>query len=291
MARERDDPIVAEVRAAREEYAASLNQDISAMFQDLRRLEKASRRAYRHYIEPLNQFACHLAVSVEPMAASIRRMGEQTTRIGEQLEKWLDAMDPQLNGLGVWIQTTEDLSKTGWLPYHSAPFHYVSECGSDLNLLDSKFSEYYRMNWLRIRDDMKARISTYSIDYEARETFCEALIAHEHACYRCVPRVLFPEIERLFGLGGLHEGKLFESLGGIDLKAVSSQTPYAMIIFHTLIEHTYEKVRRPDRVSQDLIPNRHAAVHGIVPYNTAKVSMNMLILADHVFQILSNRKG
>ena len=33
-------------------------------------------------------------------------------------------------------------------------------------------------------------------------------------------------------------------------------------------------------------PNRHAAMHGLVPYPTHKHSLNMLILADYVFRVL-----
>jgi hypothetical protein len=41
-----DDPIVAEVRKAREAYAAKFNYDLEAIFQDLKRQERESGRTF-----------------------------------------------------------------------------------------------------------------------------------------------------------------------------------------------------------------------------------------------------
>jgi hypothetical protein len=41
-----EDPIVAEVRRAREEYAAKFNYDLDAIFADLKRREAAGSRKY-----------------------------------------------------------------------------------------------------------------------------------------------------------------------------------------------------------------------------------------------------
>jgi hypothetical protein len=40
-----DDPIVAEVRSAREEYAAKFNFNLKLIFEDLKRREEEARRA------------------------------------------------------------------------------------------------------------------------------------------------------------------------------------------------------------------------------------------------------
>jgi hypothetical protein len=41
-----DDPIVAEIRKVRHEHAAKFNNDIAAIFADIRRQEKESGRQY-----------------------------------------------------------------------------------------------------------------------------------------------------------------------------------------------------------------------------------------------------
>lgn len=38
-------------------------------------------------------------------------------------------------------------------------------------------------------------------------------------------------------------------------------------------------------------PNRHAALHGFLPYDTAKNSINMLVMADFLFQVICALKA
>jgi hypothetical protein len=47
-----DDPIVAEVRAAREAYAARFGFDLRAIFADLQRRTEEARRAGRQVVSP-----------------------------------------------------------------------------------------------------------------------------------------------------------------------------------------------------------------------------------------------
>lgn len=44
-----DDPIVAEVRKIRDQYAAKFNYDLDAIYRDLKEREKASGRSYVRY--------------------------------------------------------------------------------------------------------------------------------------------------------------------------------------------------------------------------------------------------
>ena len=37
----------------------------------------------------------------------------------------------------------------------------------------------------------------------------------------------------------------------------------------------------------DAVPNRHAAVHGLVVYRSFKNSLNTLFMTDYVFQIVN----
>lgn len=178
----------------------------------------------------------------------------------------------------------------GWLPYHTVPFQIVDECGDDLDLLDSRFSEYYRTRWSEIRDDMESRLEDYHIDDEAMETFREALVAHEAGLYRCVCRVLFPEIERTIG-AGFRSKRLIEKLTGTgDLADYAFRELFGYVLFGRLVKHVYESGTR-ESLERDPVPNRHAAMHGLVSYSTHKHSMNMLILTDYIFQILHQVSG
>ena len=48
--------------------------------------------------------------------------------------------------------------------------------------------------------------------------------------------------------------------------------------------HLYSNVKAPQRLSEveaDPVPNRHAALHGLVVYASAQASLNALIMAEY----------
>jgi hypothetical protein len=61
-----------------------------------------------------------------------------------------------------------------------------------------------------------------------------------------------------------------------------------------LVEHLYVNVYTEEelqKVARDAVPNRHAALHGLVPYKTFQNSMNVLIMGDFMFQVISSAKN
>jgi hypothetical protein len=281
--------VIAAVRAARDAYAAKHGHDIAAIFKDLRATQDAANRAYVRYVVPLAEaaepVATQLSTVSQQLAASLGpffdRLRELSDAWAPHLAKWVEVA-PRL---AEWSRTVDILNEVGWLPYHSAPFHHVDECENDLDLLDTRFSEYYRTQWSEIRADMESRLEGYHIDDEARETFREALAAHEAGLYRCVCRVLFPEIERMIGAGYRSKPLLEKLTGKGDLADYAFRERFGIVLFDRLVEHVYESGRR-EKCEQNPVPNRQAAMHGLVSYSTHKHSMNMLILTDYIFQIL-----
>ena len=230
-----------------------------------------------------------LSPVVTQISAALRQIECSLGPVLKRLKEWSDAAAPVLKKFLKWSRTVDVLNEIGWLPYHSAPFHYVEECGDDLALLDSRFSNFYRTQWNEVRDDMKSRLADYHIDDEARETFREALSAHEAEYYRCVCRVLFPEIERMIGAGRVGSKQMLKGLTKTgELSEFAFKERFDYVLFSRLVNHTYEQVNEDERerFDRDPVPNRHAAMHSLVPYSTHKHSMNMLILTDYVFRIL-----
>ena len=285
----RSDVVIAAVREARDAYAALHDHDVAAIFKDIRALQEASGRAYMRYVEPLAEaiepVATQLSTVIQQLAVSLGPFYERLRELSEAWAPHLDKWAELAPGLAEWSRTVDTLNEVGWLPYHSAPFHCINECGDDLELLDTRFSEYYRTRWSEIRDDMESRLEGYHIDDEARATFREALAAHEAGLHRCVCRVLFPEIERLVG-AGFRSKRLLETLTGTgDLADYAFRERFGYVVFGRLVKHVYESGRR-EKFERDPVPNRQAAMHGLVSYSTHKHSMNMLILTDYIFQIL-----
>ena len=51
----------------------------------------------------------------------------------EQLQQISKVITPYIKALAEYDKIAEAFRTTGWLPYRSAPFHYVGECGDDIS--------------------------------------------------------------------------------------------------------------------------------------------------------------
>ena len=132
----------------------------------------------------------------------------------------------------------------------------------------------------------------------AKATFGEALHSHEAGFYRSVCHVLMPEIERV-SRAELHGDRLDRITSQPLLRELAGQLPISAVepdgflglnLFHRLSEHLYEHVDdegRRRRFAGDPVPNRHAAVHGLVVYSTMQNSLNAVFMADFIFQVIS----
>ena len=154
----KNDQVIAEVREVRDEYAARHDHDVAAIFEDIRAAQEAADRVYVRYVEPLADaiapVASQLSTVIQQLAVSLGPLNERLRELAEAwgpyLAKWAE-LAPRL---AEWSRTVDALNEVGWLPYHTAPFRHVDECGDDLDLLDRRFSEYYRTRWSEIRDEM-----------------------------------------------------------------------------------------------------------------------------------------
>ena len=194
----------------------------------------------------------------------------------------------------------KSVNETGWLPYYSVPFHYVEECDGNIDLLENRLSNYYTTHWDEIRRDIESRLESYHVSEETRETFREALSVHEAKNYRCVSAALFSVIDnelRVHFCGDLTARitypAIIEKLNYHALQGdLIARQVNVWFVFDRLVNHVYKTVNDGNRkeYEQDFTPNRHAAVHGLVSYSTHKHSMNMIIMADSIFQMLPLKK-
>ena len=164
-------------------------------------------------------------------------------------------------------------------------------------LLDERLTSFYESNWDAIHRDIEARLDQYHISEDAKATFREALSAHGAGYYRCVCRVLFPEIDREFRIhffednaGPISSKTMLEQLNNRGkLANLLPREAYGWILVGRLMHHLYEDVNDSNRAQyeKDYVPNRHASTHGLLPYTTLKHSINMIIMADYIFQVLT----
>ena len=194
-------------------------------------------------------------------------------------------------------QAVSALDEAGWLPHFTTPFDYIEDCGNDSEKIRRALTEYYREHWPTVQTDIEDRLNDYCLDQEAKETFKEALEAHKSKLYRCVCVVLFSGIE------GVARRELFNNRpgqiafkdqihdSGLELPTTSLNTGgfYAVKLFQRLSDHFYGQTNDDEarqRFVQDPVPNRHAAIHGLVPYSMPQHSLNTIFMADFIFDVI-----
>ncbi len=227
-----------------------------------------------------------------------------------------------ISELEKWRYSSETLFEAGWLPHYSTPFNHIAECGLDIELVRSRLLNYYNRNWLNVRSEIESHLSEYRIDREAKATFCEALDAHEAGFYRCVCRVLFPEIERVireeflyckvgrfsyreyieklvsksksidaFVYEGLYELSVFEHVMQTILMKEKGQDKLESSNFVFGVFRNVDNKKHLEILKQYPVPNRHAAIHGLVEYSTPQTSLNSIFIAEYVFRSINSIKS
>ena len=149
-----------------------------------------------------------LARQLEPIATVARQANkwmEPLARFNAAVASFADVAR-HVSVVFARCDSAERLMERGWMPHRTTPFELATNHLDDIEALRRVLLAYYNENWREVRSRIEVRLSTYSIDDEAKATFREALGAHEIGYYQSVCRLLFPEIERLFR-GALFGGR------------------------------------------------------------------------------------
>lgn len=250
--------------------------------------------------QPNNQNPNGLDEILRSLHAVGRSVTEKLEPVVNAVSKLLPVLaqtQPYIEALLRANKIIDSLAKTGWLPYHTIGIDYIEESFVGEYSLESRVAEYYEKNWMDIRSDIESRMVSYQISEDAKETLLEAMTAHELGLYRCVCRVLFPEIDRELRIqffkdktGTIKSDDMLKALANRGtLDDYLPRSLFSYILIGRLIDHLYEPITRANRSKFELddVPNRHAAMHGLVRYTTYKHSMNMLIMTDYIFEILT----
>jgi hypothetical protein len=203
------------------------------------------------------------------------------------------------------------VESTGWLPHYTTPFDLIDPERQSNETAAQALSDFYKNSWKTVEAQFIQSLSNYDIDEESKATFKEALIAHGHGLYRVASRLLFPEIERVASnefYGGRRkvlsdDGKQLVGITSLpEIRRGAGELPageilayeFGMNLFKKMEAHLYEKVGDNEieiaKFARDPVPNRHAALHGIVSYASAQNSLNALIMTDFMFHLISCMK-
>lgn len=209
----------------------------------------------------------------------------------EAIERWR----PELEWGARYLAASAQMKSAGIIPHQTAPWadfdHLSAESFPAIVL------EHYSANWDRIEQAFSDEVSLHKISDETRLAFTEALHCHRNGFYRASVLTLLPAIEREFRLAA-QIGPSFQAASLKELREKIKDVPYIDInrpigpayLFGIFDTHLYESVKTQDDVDRFMknpIPNRHAAIHGLVSYTSSLNSINAIILAEYLFFIIS----
>lgn len=207
---------------------------------------------------------------------------------------FLDVSGPFVAFMERWAHG-ERLLKAGWVPH---PILFSIE-KSDEEQFRQQIEPLWRQHWPAFQSNLVQRVKT--LDGVAGPVLIEAAQLHQLGYYRAVPRLLLPECEavvrRRFGVPEVGSDTQLKSLrdrlGAMPLREHGRPID-GVWLFSTLEGHLVDHVRtqeQVDRFKASGIPNRHACIHGIIDYRTFQSSMNAILLALYVFEMVEVAAG
>jgi hypothetical protein len=189
------------------------------------------------------------------------------------------------------------LDEAGWLPHYTMPFDLLEDL-EDGHAVETTLHQHYEKQWPAVRQAFEDHLAVYVVDDQAKAAFRMALALHEAGFYRAVVLHVFPEIERLARcelhggqLGGFaSQPRLRELAGELYADQIDPGGFRGLALYQCLDDHLYTPVKTIealDKAREDPVPNRHAAIHGLVAYDSRQSSVNALIMADYVLQVFA----
>ena len=263
-------------------------------FADFIRAADNVRGGLSEGLRPITEAMRPITIGMRPIAEAMRPITIGMRPIAEAMRPIAEAMD---GWLVLW-QNDDVVRKIGWLPYQGQPMHdkyfaIVEQSAGDYLVAAQHIGEYYHSNWEEIHRHLKLRVGQGDFDEAAGDTMLVALLLHEREKYKQVPRILFPEIERLLraasGVSGniplkdlldkaFNEVSLFELVGG-------TSSEYSLL--GGLAKWSFLSEKERDNAKRHCMPNRHLTLHGEVAYSKFQDSVNMIFFADYVMRQLS----
>ena len=193
------------------------------------------------------------------------------------------------------LSALDKLKEVGILPHRTTPWSEFSM--DNINEFPVRVLEYYHQNWQAVASVLSKDIETYEISDSAKQYFHEALTCHGHGLYRSSILTLFPAIEMEYRSAckikvGSPAASLLDLIEFVEVSPSSfglRDIP-AFDLFPVLVNHLYNNVKKPEDMKyfkNSPLPNRHAAIHGLIRYHTVQHSLNSIIIADYAFSLLS----
>lgn len=271
---------------------AKVQQDALAVFPALQKQMAAQ-------MQPMADLQRQLQNIRLPSQSAFQQMAETAKRMQSVFDRVARPTAQQLRVFAQIAQTElrkRALDRIGLLPHPSTPFALLDDEAND-DELRATLQKHYIDNWIGVSQAIQERAQAFDIDDEAKGVLTEALEAHQNGHYRAVCRLLLPEIERVARVelqgNEVRNLKVEKVIGepALSLSIGDTDPPgyYALSLYERLTEHLYVRVDATNRaqLESDPVPNRHAAIHGLIVYSSFWHSLNVIFLTDYAFQIVT----
>lgn len=267
-------------------------------------MTKSNLPVTREQLEQMNRNAQRILEMVRPMLENwpppwLKDIQELIVFAQAQVEAFNKLMGPfwlLMAKVAQLHQLAERIEAAGWLPHYTTPFADLAELGAEE--ISTRLAAYYQTEWSAVSAAISDNIAEIDVDAEAKETIAEALRAHGRGDYRCAPRLLFPEIERVvrdeFYPGDLKQRlasqiELRDAAQRLPAGALSAELAAGLKMYDKLVNHLYAKVEDDAalaKATNDPVPNRHAALHGLVSYKTQQSSLNAIMMTEFALHLV-----
>ncbi len=242
-----------------------------------------------------------------------RMMSEARLRLPtidfSQLQLGTSALFEELGRRFSNTDRAQRLLDAGWVPYAGMPIDDLSDDASPTDIR-AFMGAFLEQGWNDVRNCLEGTVASSNVDAEAAATFNEALNAFEGGHYRCVVRVLFPEIERVAretiyrgsrkewsfdrrkekGSGNTGLGSLRDALMRRLPAGLATHADFGFAITQKMDSHLYRHVgSSPEDLAAmqaDPVPNRHASQHGYITYSTRQNAYNALSMTAFMFDVI-----
>lgn len=226
---------------------------------------------------------------------NISKIGLNISRIAKLPE--LINPFPEITKFSKYVSLVSKCQSSDWIPHRTTPFEQFSSPHIELEETQNLIEKYYKENWAEIKSDFANSFLSYSLDEVAISEILKVLELHENGDYRLVPLSVFPSLESLVrkhveqkDIATVTSMKCARDLASTMYISDLNEFDHGMFLFKIFDEHVFENMNdasKLEELKKTDIPNRHAALHGYISYNSLRSSINTLIIADFILFIIS----
>jgi hypothetical protein len=257
------------------------------------------QRRFAAITQPMADFNQQIAQVLAPITDMQKRLAEAVAPWADLANRATTAFEPFLKigrEIAAHAARHRQLAAAGWLPHASTPWAALEGFETSEEVTAAMLA-HYRVNWPEIGRAAVEHVRAQGLNLDAERAMKTAVDMHASGHFRAIAPMLFADIERVTRAELDPTRMAVLTLARMDEARISKLYPAdfdlggweAVTLFETVFSHAYNYINTEAErqvFADDPIPNRHAAIHGLVVYDGEQSSLNMIFLADYCFRLI-----